>query len=60
MTTTSQIKTLWILGMYRIGNVNASNATGRGNRAARRAGWHVKPTAGPEMTAETLELIASI
>jgi len=46
--------------MYRIGNVNASNATGRGNRAARRAGWHVKPTAGPEMTAETLELIASI
>ena len=43
-----------------IGNVNAANAKGKGNRAARRAGWRVTPTAGPEFLREMRELANSI
>lgn len=35
-------------------------ALGKGNRAARRAGWYVRPTAGPDLARETRELMASI
>lgn len=35
-------------------------ALGKGNRAARRAGWYVRPTAGPELAREIRELMASI
>jgi len=32
---------LWFARFVGVGNVNANNARGKGNRAARRAGWYV-------------------
>lgn len=57
MKTTKITKLAQLIG---IGNVNRDNARGKGNRAARRAGWYVKPTAGPEYEREIKQLRASI
>jgi hypothetical protein len=46
--------------MYRIGNPSANNAKGKGNRAARRAGWRVTPTAGPDYIREIKQFYNSI
>jgi len=51
---------LWFARFLGTSRVNINNATGKGNRAARRAGWYVKPTAGPDWTAERRQLLASI
>jgi hypothetical protein len=56
----SQLTVLWKLGMLRIGNPGANNAKGKGNRAARRAGWRVTPTAGPDYIREMREFAKSI
>lgn len=42
------------------GQINANNAKGNGNRARRRAGWTVLPTAGPEYARQIAQLIASM
>lgn len=57
MTKKHATKLAHIIG---VGNVNRDNASGKGNRARRRAGWYVKPTAGPEYQRELKELMASI
>jgi len=54
------MKKFYSLFGFKVGNVNANNATGKGNRAARRAGWRVTPTAGPEYVREIRQLIASL
>lgn len=43
-----------------IGNINRDNARGKGNKAARRAGWRVIATAGPEYIRQMAGLYASI
>jgi len=53
------MKNLYYFG-FTVGNVNANNARGKGNRAARRAGWYVRPTAGPEYFREIRELMATL
>jgi hypothetical protein len=56
---TTNTATLWAR-FVGVGNVNRDNARGKGNRAARRAGWYVRPTAGPLWDAEMRQLMASI
>lgn len=58
--TTAQIRSVALARIIGVGNVNAANATGRGNRARRRAGWRVIATAGPEWHREQLVLLASV
>ena len=65
MTTTTAsnstaAQSLWLARFVGVGNVNRDNARGNGNRAARRAGWYVRPTAGPELQREIREMIASL
>lgn len=57
---TTNTATLWFARFVGVGNVNRDNARGKGNRAARRAGWYVRPTGGPELAREMAELMASI
>lgn len=59
-TTTEKSANLWLARFIGVGNVNLNNAKGKGNRAARRAGWRVTPTAGPEFIRETAALMASV
>lgn len=59
-TATSSSAALWFARFVGVGNVNRDNARGKGNRAARRAGWYVRPTGGPELARELAELMASV
>lgn len=59
-TATSSAATLWFARFVGVGNINRDNARGKGNRAARRAGWYVRPTGGPELAREMAQLVASI
>ena len=58
-TLAQQLNALRAFGIT-IGNVNAANGKGNGNRARRRAGWRVVPTAGPEYIREMAEFAATI
>jgi hypothetical protein len=59
LTPAQQLNALRAFGIT-IGNVNAANGKGNGNRARRRAGWRVAPTAGPDYIREMAELAATI
>jgi hypothetical protein len=59
LTPAQQLNALRAFGIT-IGNVNAANGKGNGNRARRRAGWRVAPTAGPDYTREMADLAATI
>jgi hypothetical protein len=60
MTPEKNLETLFFARLCGIGQVNSNNARGKGNRAARRAGWYVRPTGGPLLVKELAELRASI
>lgn len=60
LTNSNSSEALWFARFCGVGNVNANNARGKGNRAARRAGWYVRPTGGPAAQRELRELAASV